>query len=379
METNCFMPGSTIGMLGGGQLGRMTMLAGRAMGYRFAVYDPDASSSPGAPVADHVFNADFADEEHLARFADCVDVVTLEFENIPVSAIEFLSRIKPVLPSGGILSICQNRRREKEFLRQSGVPCADFDIVDSFEALKAATERLGYPCVLKTADFGYDGKGQYKLNSAVDIEPAWTSMDHHLGVVEQWIQFEGEYSIICARNASGTVATYPVIENIHRNHILYCSKCPADVSEVQADEAKALAIEIAEKLDLVGLVTVELFLTENGWKVNELAPRPHNSGHLTIEACNVSQFEQHVRSVCNLPLGQTAPHSPGVMINLLGDVWSGGEPHWAELWKHPNAKLHLYGKEEARVGRKMGHFTVISSDSVQSALEVARAIKNSLS
>lgn len=370
-------PGATIGMLGGGQLGRMSLLAGRRMGYRFVVLDPAGESCPAAPVADSVIAADFDDEAALARFADQVDVVTVEFENVSATAMAFLEKRVPVRPGPEVLATCQHRRREKEFLQGAGFPCAPFRVVDSVESLAGAVSELGTPCVLKTAAFGYDGKGQIKLRGGEDPSAVWQELGADVGVLEKWIGFEGEFSVICARNASGDEEVFPVAENIHRNHILHTTIAPGRLGGSAALAAQELAMAIARKLGVIGLLAVELFYTDRGWIVNELAPRPHNSGHATFDAGRTSQFEQHIRAVCNLPLGNPNLFSPIVMVNLLGDLWKNGTPDWSRVWQVPDAKLHLYGKEAAKPGRKMGHFTV-SGSTIEPLLKKARAIEAAL-
>ncbi len=359
-------PGSTIGILGGGQLGRMLILAGRSLGYRFHVFDPKGPCSAGM-VADREVNAEYSDESALRAFAESVDVITLEFENIPVEVVDRLSAIKPVLPGRTALHICQHRQREKDFLKEHGLPCAPFEYADSPESLQAAVETVGIPCVIKTAAFGYDGKGQVKINSAEDGAD-YAELWKHLGnpprvVVEQWIHHVGEFSVICARKADGTKVTFPMAENVHVNHILHASIVPARVTNSTRDIADKLARDIADKLDVVGLIAVELFLNDDGnLIINEMAPRPHNSGHYSIDGCITSQFEQHIRAVTDLPFGSTELHSATVMINLLGDVWQNGEPDWSGLLSDPHAKLHLYDKGDARPGRKMGHYCIVGDD-----------------
>ena len=369
-------PGSTIGILGGGQLGRMLILAGRNLGYRFHVFEPKATC-PAGRVADLEVNADYSDEAALRKFAQGVDVITLEFENIPSKVIDMLSTIKPVLPGSQALHICQHRQREKDFLKESGLPCVPFEYADSAESLKTAVEAIGFPCVIKTAAFGYDGKGQIKLNApeeAADCDYLWDFLENPPRVVvEKWIQHIGEFSVICARKADGKKVTFPMAENIHVHHILHASIVPARITEATQTTGAQLACEIADLLDVAGLIAVELFLEEDGSLIiNEMAPRPHNSGHYTIDGCLTSQFEQHIRAVTDLPFGSTELFKPTVMINLLGDVWTNGEPDWAGLLADPRAKLHLYDKGEARPGRKMGHFTVLG-DETDVTLEAAEA------
>jgi 5-(carboxyamino)imidazole ribonucleotide synthase len=354
-------PGATLGIMGGGQLGRMSILAGRQLGYRFRVFEPHAGCAAGM-VADEEINAPYTDEEALQRFTKGLGAVTFEFENVPAEPLAVLASGAPVRPRPEVLYVCQNRRREKEFLSGHGFPCAPFRVVDSAESLARAVGTIGLPCVLKTADFGYDGKGQVKLSEEQDWAQVWENFGAPLGVLESWIPFVAECSVIAARTPDGRVRCFPLAENIHRNHILHMSIAPARLSEQVHERAEELARDIAEALGVEGLIAVELFVTDKGdLLVNELAPRPHNSGHHTIDACMTSQFEQHIRAVCGLPLGSPALHTPAVMVNLLGDVWpQGNAPDWSRLLRNPRLKLHLYDKGEPRPGRKMGHFTLLS-------------------
>lgn len=366
-ESNMILPGKSIGMLGGGQLGRMSILAGRRLGYRFHVLE-SKEGCPAGMVADSQIVAAYTDRGALKQLGSIVDVVTLEFENIPSDAVDSLAEQVPVHPRSQVLHICQNRLREKTFLRDSGIPCAPFRVVRSADELRDAVRQLETPCVLKTADFGYDGKGQQKLEGSEDLEFIWAEAGVDTAVVEKWISFEGEYSAICARNARGESSTFPVAHNIHRNHILHSSTVPCGLSVQQEKEAQALARKIAEKLDVVGLIAVELFLTRDGWLVNEMAPRPHNSGHYSFDACLTSQFEQHIRAVCNLPLGDTRLLRPVCMVNLLGDLWKKQTPDWGRLLSDPEVKLHLYDKGDSRPGRKMGHFCVFGDSALDAQL-----------
>ncbi|WP_269539976.1 5-(carboxyamino)imidazole ribonucleotide synthase [Cerasicoccus fimbriatus] len=373
--SDTYQPGATIGMLGGGQLGRMSILAGRAMGYRFRVFEPSKGGA-AAMVADAEVNAGYDDPAALKAFAESCDVVTLEFENVAREAVDTVSNAgPPVRPGANVLHICQNRRREKEFLKSNGIPCADFRVVASTDELAQAVKELGTPCVLKTADFGYDGKGQVKITEAdADFAAIWAGLDMPLGVVEAWVPFQAECSVIVARGPDGQASTFPIAENIHRNHILHQSIVPARLPQSVLDDAAALALRVAEAIDAVGLLAVELFVRESGEVlVNEMAPRPHNSGHYSIDACQTSQFEQHIRAVCGLPLGNPKLLRPAVMVNLLGDVWQNGEPDWAALLADPDVKLHLYDKGEPRPGRKMGHFTVLK-DTIEEAVAAADAL-----
>jgi 5-(carboxyamino)imidazole ribonucleotide synthase len=352
------LPGCTIGMLGGGQLGRMSLLAGRQLGYRFHVLEPKIPCSAG-PVAEQVIAAGYDDPTALAELIREVDRVTLEFENIPSDALRFLEKSTRVYPGRHALEICQNRGREKTFLRDLGVPHAPFACIDSAEDLLSAMTWMGPDAVLKTADFGYDGKGQLRLREGMDLAAAWASFDGQSAVLEKWISFSGEYSVICGRNADGQTFSYPLIQNIHRNHILHMSVSPVQLDSRLEKEAAELAQALLEGLGLVGILAIELFLTERGWVVNEMAPRPHNSGHLTIDAHLTSQFEQHIRMVCGLPPGSIRQHSAACMLNLLGDLWEFGEPAWGDVLKDSSCKLHLYDKGAPRKGRKMGHLTFI--------------------
>ena len=374
-------PGGTIGILGGGQLGRMLVLAGRAMGYRFHVFEPKPGSSAGM-VADAETNAGYDDAEALRAFAASVDAVTLEFENIPVDAIQTVARQVPVRPGARALHICQHRQREKEFLRENGFPHAPFRYAGTADELSASIGEAGFPCVVKTAAFGYDGKGQILIETEADAADPENLLER-LGrpprvVVENWIRHRGEFSVICARNEAGAASTLPMAENEHRHHILHASLVPARVPDGVRGEGERLARAIADALDVVGLIAVEFFLDPEGrLLVNEMAPRPHNSGHYSIDACATSQFEQHIRAITGLPFGATDLLRPVVMTNLLGDLWSGGTPDWAGLLADPRTHLHLYDKGEPRPGRKMGHFTVLDDEPAE-ALRVAEAAFASL-
>jgi 5-(carboxyamino)imidazole ribonucleotide synthase len=348
-------PGATIGIMGGGQLGRMTAMAAARLGYRCHIYCPDADS-PASQVTSTATVAPYEDEEALKRFADAVDVVTFEFENIPDSAAEFLATRKPTRPKPFVLHICQQRLREKDFLSLNGVPVTRYLPVPNREALEEAVRRMGLPAILKSAQFGYDGKGQVRLTADTNLDEAWTRMGGPLGILEAEVDFALEASVIIARGMDGSMALYPPVENRHRHHILDETIAPADLKPETIADAERIARNIAGAFELVGLLGVELFVTKSGEVlVNELAPRPHNSGHWTIDACVTSQFEQFVRAVCGLPLGSTAHHAPAVMKNLIGDDVKA----WREILGDPDAKLHLYGKAEARAGRKMGHVTKV--------------------
>jgi 5-(carboxyamino)imidazole ribonucleotide synthase len=348
-------PGATIGILGGGQLGRMTALAAARLGYRCHVF-ADEPDSPTAQVCGAATVAEFGDREALERFAGAVDIATFEFENIPAEAVRRVAAITPVLPRPEILEIAQDRLREKDFLRSVGVETAAYREICDPAVLLRAMRDFGYPAVLKTVRLGYDGKGQVTLTPEVKAEEAWRRMGGESGILESFVDFACEISVIVARGANGAWATYPPVENKHVNHVLDTTIAPARIPAETAMRAEAIARHVAEELDLVGVLAVEMFVTESGAiLVNEIAPRPHNSGHWTIDACFTSQFEQLVRSICGLPLGSVERHSDAVMKNLLGsDV-----AKWRDALNDPLAKLHLYGKTEIQPGRKMGHVTCL--------------------
>jgi len=366
-DSKPILPGATLGVLGSGQLGRMFATAAARMGYRVHVFSPDAQS-PAAQVAQFETVADYGDSDAIAKFSKAVDVVTFEFENVPASATETASRYAPVCPSGHVLFTTQDRLREKRFLQSIGIRCTPFASVTTAEELQAAVEQIGAPAVLKTAAWGYDGKGQAKFNSPEEAANAWKQLDEQPAVCEGWVDYECELSVLVARSATGEVAVYGPISNHHENHILDLSIFPAPELDPIAAEAGEIGRAIVESLEVVGIVCVEFFLTTEGCLlVNEIAPRPHNSGHLTIDACATSQFEQQVRAICGLPLGSTEPFSPAAMVNLLGEVWQSGEPHWQAALSDPSVRLHLYGKSEARPGRKMGHLTVLAESGAEAA------------
>ena len=346
-------PGSTIGILGGGQLGRMTALAAAALGYKSHIYDPDPRGG-AKQVTPFATTAPYEDQAALARFADAVDVITFEFENVPAETAEFLAERKPVRPNPNVLRVSQDRLKEKDFLRSIDVATTEYREVTSAAALVRSARDLGLPAVLKSVRYGYDGKGQVKVTPDRDIEACWQEMGAPVGILEGFVDFACEISVIVARSGPGMLATYAPAENQHVNHILDTTIVPARVSPAVTMRAEAIARHIVERLDVVGLIAVEMFVTPgNQVLVNELAPRPHNSGHWTIDGAITSQFEQLVRAICGLPLGSPERHSDAVMKNLIGaDV-----EKWRDALTEPNAKLHLYGKEKALPGRKMGHVT----------------------
>ena len=349
-------PGGTIGILGGGQLGRMLAQAAQSLGYRVHVFCPD-QGAPATQVTDSVTLAEYSDEAALARFADAVDVVTFEFENVPARAAAILAAQRPVHPRPAILEICQDRLREKDFLKSIGVATTPYRAVDSLDTLRAAMKAIGPNAILKTARSGYDGKGQIALDGKSDFDAAWREIGGVASILEARVDFTMEISVIVARAADGAETAYVPVENRHANHILDTTIAPAPIDAKLAARADRVARTVAAKLELIGLVAVEMFVAKSGEiLVNELAPRPHNSGHWTIDACVTSQFEQLVRAVCGLPLGSAERHSNAVMKNLIGaDV-----AKWRAALDAPDAKLHLYGKTSAPPGRKMGHVTTLS-------------------
>jgi 5-(carboxyamino)imidazole ribonucleotide synthase len=369
------LPGSTIGVFGSGQLGRMFAIEARKLGYRVHTFSPD-NDTPTGQVADIETTASYEDLQAVERFAKSVHAVTFEFENVPAATIETAARFVPVHPSGTALHITQNRLREKNFLESNGFPTTAFRHVVDEESLRSAVREIGMPSVLKTAGFGYDGKGQTKILTADDIVGAFERIGSTDAILEAFVDFEMEVSVVAARNSSGEFADYGVIENSHANHILDVSNHPARCSDSITEEAVAIARGIAEKLNYVGTFCVEFFLTRDSrLLVNEIAPRPHNSGHLTFDGCATSQFEQQLRAVCGLPMGSTKYFGPTAMANLLGDVWNDGEPDWNSALGDPRVKLHLYGKSEPRPGRKMGHITAVCDSVDEAILAVTSARK----
>jgi 5-(carboxyamino)imidazole ribonucleotide synthase len=379
-------PGKTIGVLGGGQLGRMLAHAATRLGYRVHVYEPQANSPAGA-VAHQETNAPYEDLAALSAFARGCDVVTYEFENVPAAPLRAIEGLTRLRPHWNVLETCQNRSREKNWLKRNGFPHARFVEVPAGGDVAAGIREAGVPCVVKTADFGYDGKGQVKVRAEADVPAAVQAFAGQACVIEQWIDFACEVSVVMARSERAAIRVFPLAENIHTNHILDFTIVPARVAPAVAAAAEKMARLIAEKIGLVGVMGIEMFVTRDGQVlVNELAPRTHNSGHYTIDACATSQFEQQVRAICGLPLGDTRLLSPVVMVNILGDAWFPGgpdakggaaarrEPHWDALLAEPSLRLHLYGKAEPRPGRKMGHFTVTSRDA-DMAFALAQKIK----
>ena len=373
------LPPSTIGILGGGQLGRMLALEARRSGYRVVIFTDEPQGCPAGQFADLEINAAYDDRAALDRFLAEVDVVTAEFENIPDACLQAVEAVKPLRPGRRAIYTTQHREREKLFLREKGIACAEFRIVETLAELEKAVGELGRPCVIKTAAFGYDGKGQAKVVEETDLAEAWKAFEGHHAVVEQWVPFLCEVSVVGARSVDGRMAMHGVVENQHAHHILDVTLAPARVDAAIVEQALELWEAVAEGLDYVGTMAVELFVTAEGRVlVNEIAPRPHNSGHYTIDACVTNQFQQQLRAICGLTLGDPSQHSPAVMVNLLGDVWPSElvHPDWSPVLDHPRAHLHLYGKASARPKRKMGHYTVLG-DSLEEALVSVEQIRRS--
>jgi 5-(carboxyamino)imidazole ribonucleotide synthase len=371
------LPGSTIGVLGSGQLGRMLAIAARRMGYYVHVLSP-SEDTPAGEIADAEIRADYEDLDAIRTFAQGVQVVTFEFENVSTEAADAAAEIVPVRPSGSALHVTQQRAREKAFLALHGFPTTPCAAVHSLDELAVALGQIEAPAILKTAAFGYDGKGQHRLSSIEDAERVWGLIGHQEAVVERVVDFTHELSVVAARGLDGEFAHYGAIENTHRQHVLDLSASPARVDPEVTEEAVQITRAIMEELSYIGVLCVEFFLTDDGrLLVNEIAPRPHNSGHFTCDACVTSQFEQQLRAVCGLPLGSPMQMRPAAMVNLLGDLWADGEPDWAGALAIPDVKLHLYGKRTPRVGRKMGHITALA-DTVGTAVEKARAARDLL-
>ena len=371
--TRRYLPGATIGLMGSGQLGRMFAIAARRMGYRIHVFSPE-KGTPAGQFADREVVGAYEDESAVRSFARDLDLLTFEFENIPRQTIDWCAGECEVRPAGSILHIAQNRLREKDFLSAAAIPVAPYRAVRSAADLESAFEEIKTPAILKSAAFGYDGKGQRLIEEPGAIEEIWAKRPGDELILERAIDFEKEVSVIVARGIDGDTATFPVCENLHRNHILDITVVPARVSPTVEKSAAELAHAIAGKMNLVGLLAVEMFLQRDGnLLVNELAPRPHNSGHWTIEGCATSQFEQHVRAVCGLSLGSTEILRPSAMANLLGDAWQDGEPNWAAALEFQGVHLHLYGKHQPRLRRKMGHLTALAENAEAAIRAVSTA------
>ena len=368
---NVILPPAMLGMLGGGQLGRFFVIAAHEMGYRVTVLDPD-KNSPAGKIADVHLCAAYDDTEALKKMAETCQAITTEFENVPAATLDTLAKSRTVRPSAKAVAIAQHRVLEKQFIRDAGIPVAPFVVVNAVNDLPADNDAI-YPAILKVARFGYDGKGQARVSNQAQAAEAFQAFKGEQCVLEKMLNLDYEVSVVLARDASGNVAAYPTAENSHLNGILDVSIVPARAPKAIHDQAKNLAMKIAEKLEYIGVLAVEFFVSDGQLLANEMAPRPHNSGHYTIDANVTNQFEQQLRALVGLPLGDQRLHSQAVMVNILGDVWkNGAEPAWDKIFARPELKLHLYGKHEPRPGRKMGHFTVIGEDQVE---VIASAIK----
>ena len=375
------LPGATVGVLGGGQLGRMFTLQARTMGYRVVVLDP-AAESPAGAVANHHIQAPYDDPQALSELSSSCAAITTEFENVPAASLDILARSSLVRPPVEAVATAQDRIAEKTYLQSHGIPTARFQAVRNIGELNAAVAVLHMPALLKTSRLGYDGKGQELVRSPEGAVRAFERLGRVPCVLEERLTLETELSVVLARGADGDVAPFPVAENRHENGILETSVVPARIPDALAREARELATGLAEEMEYVGVLGVELFVANRGrLLVNEMAPRPHNSGHYTLDACSADQFEQQLRALCGLPLAKPWLLSPVAMINLLGDLWNGGEPRWEEALKRPGVRLHLYGKAEPRPGRKMGHLNCLGPDpdrALATAIETRDALSRKL-
>lgn len=372
------LPGGTIGILGGGQLGRMLAVEARRMGYRTIVLDP-APDGPASQASDEHIQAPLTNLKAARLLAERSDVLTMEWELIPAETLEEIEKLKPLYPNAAVLRVIADRLTQKEFLTKGGFAQAPYAAVSDLSSLENAASKIGFPCILKRRRAGYDGKGQQTLNTRGDL-PAAAKLLQAPCVLEQKISFRMEISVILARGRDGKTSAYPIAKNVHRGGILHTTVAPARIPASIEKKARALAAALAKKLGHVGVMAVELFLLKDGTLlVNEIAPRVHNSGHFTLGACAVSQFEQHLRAVCSLPLSSGELLSPSVMVNLLGELWDKGEPRWEKVLKNPNARLHLYGKKKAAPGRKMGHVLLLGKNTKQllrQAESLIKALKN---
>ena len=372
-------PGSDawIGVLGGGQLGRMLALAARPMGYKILTWT-GGDRSGAADVADEVMHQPFDDRQALEKFCSQVEVATAEFENLPGDMLKQVEQHVPLRPNSHSIITSQHREREKIFLSQNGFGCARHFIITNLDELQSGVKEISRDCILKTAEFGYDGKGQQKISgdaTAEDLANIWQSFDSQRAVLEERVELDTEISVLVARGVTGDVITYDPAENIHRNHILDVSIVPARLPDNILEEARKVAIGVADALDYIGILAVEFFISKAGrLLVNEIAPRPHNSGHHTIDGCMTSQFQQQARAICGLPLGCTNLKRPTAMLNLLGDLWPDSDtpPDWSPIFETPGASLHLYGKAGARAGRKMGHVNFLADDAQTLLTQVSR-------
>mgnify|MGYP003801954461 FL=1 len=375
------LPPAMLGMLGGGQLGRFFVIAAHEMGYQVTVLDPD-KNSPAGKIADVHICANYDDADALQQISNTCAAVTTEFENVPASTLKKLAESVIVRPSAESVAIAQNRVMEKNFIKEAGLPVAPFAVINEASDLPDDASTL-YPAILKVARFGYDGKGQARVKNQAEARLAFAEFKQEICVLEQMLPLDLEVSVVLARDTHGHIAAFATAENSHLNGILDISIAPARCREVVKANARELAKKLADKLNYVGVLGVEFFLVKNQLLVNEIAPRPHNSGHYTIDACVTNQFEQQVRVLAGLPLGDASLHSNAVMVNVLGDSWLAREenvalePAWDKACSHPNLKLHLYGKAEPRKGRKMGHFTVIGKEA-KSVLNTALVARSEL-
>jgi 5-(carboxyamino)imidazole ribonucleotide synthase len=361
LSSHIILPPGMLGMLGGGQLGRFFVIAAHEMGYRVTVLDPD-KNSPAGKIADVHLCAAYDDAVALKTMAETCQAITTEFENVPASTLENLAQTRTVRPSAKAVSIAQHRVLEKQFIRDAGIPVAPFVVVNAASDLPADADAI-YPAILKVARFGYDGKGQARVANQAQAQAAFEAFKGEQCVLEKMLSLDYEVSVVLARDAQGNFSAYPLVENSHLNGILDVSIVPARAPKTIQDQARQLAIKIAEKLEYVGVLAVEFFVSNGELLANEMAPRPHNSGHFTIDANVTNQFEQQLRALVGLPLGDSRLHSQAVMVNILGDIWkNGAEPAWDKIFARSELKLHLYGKHEPRPGRKMGHYTVIGAD-----------------
>ncbi len=371
------LPGATLGVLGGGQLGRMFTMAAHVMGYRVVVLDP-YPQSPAGSIADQHIQANYNDHAALQMMADECSAITTEFENVPAESLEFLEERGLVRPGSRALSIAQDRIKEKTFVRDCGLNTAPFIAVYEASDIEEQIHHLNPPMLLKTSSMGYDGKGQVKVTNLMEAMEAFEALGKQPCVLEEMVDLEREVSVLLARSVTGEAAVYPVGENHHVNGILDTTIVPAQLDPAIQDVAVDMAAELADQLGYIGVLAVEFFFTQQGdLLINEIAPRPHNSGHYTLDATVTSQFEQQVRMMCGLPPGDTMLLSPVVMVNILGDLWSDGAPAWNKLLNRPRCKLHLYGKREARPGRKMGHFNYLHPD-IDMAIQMAKTIRREL-
>ncbi|MDH5778475.1 MAG: 5-(carboxyamino)imidazole ribonucleotide synthase [Gammaproteobacteria bacterium] len=368
------LPGNTLGMLGGGQLGRMFTIAARNMGYDVIVLEPDKNSPAGMLANEHIC-AEYDDRAALEILNKRCAAITTEFENIPAAVLEQLADHSPVRPDAKAVTITQDRIHEKTFLNENGFPTGPFAIIRSDADLDQDLSHIQFPAILKVSRFGYDGKGQYAVNDASELQHGWQVLGSTECVLEQRMPLDMEISIVLGRNADGETRLFPIAENIHKHGILDVSIVPARIDEAMHNKATEMANKIATALDYIGVMAVEFFISNGELLVNEIAPRPHNSGHYTLDATVTSQFEQQVRALCGLPLGDTRLLSPVVMVNMLGGLWHDGKPPlWDKLLARDSVKLHLYGKQEARPGRKMGHYNVLAPN-LEDALQLAREIQ----